>query len=242
MLGNISYSLYRVEQVSALDANIFSAMSYDEQRRGYWRTVMNDGMCENDYMGWRIVGARSKWDECNQDSVQSSLLDEEQNIDDDGFTSDDVKKRSFPCSLCSKKFRQSSNQKKHIRQVHWKLKPYRCQDRNCKKMFAQKSVAFTHFTTVHMGCRPYSCPLCTKTFSDKSNMRKHVRNLHLKHKPYVCGECGNKFGEKRSLNDHINCVHLKQKPYECPVVQCARKFGQKTHMSKHIKTKHSDHQ
>lgn len=148
--------------------------------------------------------------------------------------------RRYKCIICGKSFKQSSNQKKHYRQVHLKLRPYQCQFNGCLKSYSQKSVAYTHFKTVHLGERPHQCPVCLKMFSDKSNMKKHIRNLHQKEKPHECTECGNKFGEKRSLTDHINCVHLKMKPYVCPVTSCSRRFGQKTHMSKHFRTRHSN--
>lgn len=223
-----------------------------QQRNLFWKTVLNDDESEQEST---IV------DDCQLSATTSKRLDV--SFDDatlpktftlptnepahggviqilkcaDGRTSTE---KLYPCPECHKCFKQSSNQKKHIRQVHLKLKPFLCDAKNCGKRFSQKSVVRTHFKTVHMGERPFECPKCVKTFSDKSNMRKHVRNLHFKEKRYVCLHCSNKFGEKRSLHDHVNCVHLKLKPYVCPVPECSRRFGQKTHMSKHFRTRHEN--
>lgn len=218
-------------------------------RTQFWRTVLNEDFSEQE---------STSFDENQLSRTNSDTAEDLQNVFDfKGSSHVDVvencsskpielfgseryqlSQRWFPCPYCCKTFKQSSNQKKHIRQVHFKLKPYGCEVSGCGKNFSQKSVLRTHFKTVHMGERPFSCPRCIRKFSDKSNMRKHVRNLHLKEKRYECTQCSNKFGEKRSLHDHVNCVHLKLKPYICPVRECSRRFGQKTHMSKHFRTRH----
>lgn len=140
------------------------------------------------------------------------------------------------CSYCNRMFGQASNLNKHIRVVHWKLRPFSCM--TCSKTFAQRSVARNHFRSVHLGERPFLCALCEKQFSDKSNLKKHVKLVHFKEKNHTCTRCSKKFGERRSLKDHISSVHLKQKPHSCPVADCKARFGQKSHLSTHLKSRH----
>lgn len=147
-------------------------------------------------------------------------------------------KKNNTCDYCLRTFGQVGNLNKHVRTVHFGLRPYTCQE--CGKSFSQKSVEQNHFRAVHLREKPFSCETCKKNFSDKNNLRKHVRLVHLKERRYKCPHenCGKKFGEKRSLKDHVSSVHEKRKPHLCPHRNCDAKFGQKSHLSTHLKTRH----
>lgn len=147
-------------------------------------------------------------------------------------------RKELVCIYCKRSFGQVGNLNKHVRTVHFGLRPYSCKE--CGKKFSQKSVEKNHFRAVHLREKPFSCETCKKNFSDKNNLRKHIRLVHLKERRYSCpyDNCTKKFGEKRSLKDHISSVHEKRKPHLCPHSNCDAKFGQKSHLSTHLKTRH----
>ena len=71
-----------------------------------------------------------------------------------------------------------SNLTKHIKNVHLKIKPHKCQNYpNCDAAFAYKRDLQFHIEAVHLNI-VHKWQSCEVTFTDKKNLRKHAKKNH----------------------------------------------------------------
>ena len=94
---------------------------------------------------------------------------------------------------------------KHIRAVHEKQKPYKCE--SCDSSFAQGAHLRAHVTAIHLGIKPYKCEICDANFGSYNAHEYHVRSVHNKIKPFSCEHCGEKYSGKQNLKHHIARKH-----------------------------------
>lgn len=166
------------------------------------------------------------------------------------------------CPLCSKKFSNRFYVNEHIKNVHDKLKPFKCS--NCAKSFATAAAKKTHELT-HTDDFPFKCEFCEKRFRLSIKLKYHLEihttkpellcpickrgqksltelEAHVKNHDdnrFQCPSCGHLFRKKTNLNEHYNAVHLKLRPYKCEV--CHQGFGdrksRRVHERSHNKRK-----
>ncbi|KAF1744932.1 hypothetical protein MXB_3480, partial [Myxobolus squamalis] len=97
----------------------------------------------------------------------------------------------------------------HVRQVHDKIKPYKCS--TCTKEFSQSS-SLTKHMRIHNGSRPYKCLICEKVFTASSILTTHMRQ-HTGEKPFKCTICKKGFASHAAHHSHVRRSH-KIEPQE----------------------------
>lgn len=139
----------------------------------------------------------------------------------------------FRCSLCEKTFRLQAGLTRHIKEFHYKIKTFACQE--CGSTFANSTNLREH-QNIHTGVRPYQCKDCGKSFKQKSSLFVHKRT-HSQTYPFHCDVCQAGFRTRPVLVQHLR-IHSGEKPFECPV--CKRRFRLNYEMNLHRKSVHTD--
>lgn len=83
------------------------------------------------------------------------------------------------CEICGQDFEGGvSSKNKHMRGVHFGMRPFKCNYPSCSSSFQYKKPLDNHINTVHKKMKPYECRYCNKKFGDPSNCRKHELRKH----------------------------------------------------------------
>lgn len=119
------------------------------------------------------------------------------------------KEREFKCSQCERIFSYKSNLKAHIKVVHQKLLPYKCEFENCTKSYPSLNRLKVHMRT-HFNDKRFECQICKKRFNEKVNLKTHMA-VHSKKKPFICLLCEKAYKSNTRLKEHVDIIHLKIK-------------------------------
>ena len=97
--------------------------------------------------------------------------------------------------------------KKHVNEVHLKIKPYSC--KFCEHSCSRKADMEKHVNLVHLKIRPFSCQYCDKSFLYKKTFRKHMNAKHASNlaKAFNCSYCDKSFTSKGNMNRHNKKKH-----------------------------------
>ncbi len=109
----------------------------------------------------------------------------------------------FVCLVCDKVCRWRAHCEQHVREVHDKMRPYKCA--MCGQTFTQSGNLTNHKRT-HTGEKPYECTVCGQTFTRSDALSSHKRT-HTGEKPYECTVCGQTFTQSGALTRHVRAVH-----------------------------------
>lgn len=144
-------------------------------------------------------------------------------------------KKKSECPICKKKI-HVQNIWDHVHNIHYKVKPYKCD--HCNKYFSCKSNLNRHIKRrVHNKkdaiiivspkmniAKKKECHICKKKIYAQ-NMGDHMKNIHYKVKPYKCDHCDKYFFCKSNLNRHIRRrIHNKKK--DEPIIETEKCFQQ----------------
>ena len=176
-----------------------------------------------------------------------------------------AKKKKHKCPHCPKYYATNGTLKQHIKDVHLRLKPFKCDV--CGDCFAQQATLDRHKASKHAeNLKPLECPDCSEKFKHSKELDTHIRQFHtvtdhqcpkcnmycttkgnlnqhidscLNIRKFECPECKEKFGRKYALDNHMKCKHSDERNYVCEVKGCGNKFKTQSALTKHMKS-HSD--
>lgn len=131
---------------------------------------------------------------------------------------------SYVCQVegCGQRFNRPCRLEAHIRNSHYKERPFACPHDGCSKTFPRKDHLQRHLRTAHVE-QEYTCDWegCNKTFTTSGRLKRHM-DVHAS-KFYCTGypPCKEVFRKQKTLDAHIKTEHLQAKPYTCPFVEPA---------------------
>ena len=111
------------------------------------------------------------------------------------------------CKSCDKSFKKNIYLKRHIAQVHDKIKNTKCFQ--CNKTFFHHQDLKIHTMAVHDKIKNFKCKSCEKTFSQKGNMKTHYETRHLGIRNFKCNLCTETFTQNQYLQNHFKRLHSK---------------------------------
>jgi len=166
-------------------------------------------------------------------------------------------KKTHTCEICCKTYASKYCLHNHMRDIHTKEKPYKCEA--CNKTFTVNSKLVIHR---RMECeykcssdnyqapkdgnkegmsgkvpeiwKCFTCEVCSKKFPFKRRLLAHMR-VHTKEKPFKCEVCATPFARITDISNHMK-THTKERPYRCDT--CSKGFSRKSHLEIHIKRIH----
>ena len=116
--------------------------------------------------------------------------------------------KPFKCSECSKEFSKKKNLTYHIRYVHKKVRPFKCQ---CGVTCVNKFRLKTHVDVVHNKIKRYLCPECPKSYGRNVHLQDHITIIHKKIKSYKCSFCPKSYGYQNQIYKHKSTHEKKLK-------------------------------
>lgn len=164
------------------------------------------------------------------------------------------------CAYCQREFKRKTHLNDHVRLVHERLRPYKCDF--CERSFGLPRTLRIHIMG-HTKERPFTCNICQKSFRQKTELNLHMNNhmsnsqfrcpicshdrasqedleahmsRHNNKEGYQCSTCGRKFKKLCHLKEHDDAVHLKLRPFICTHNNCGKAFGARKTLYTHQRT------
>ena len=142
------------------------------------------------------------------------------------------------CESCQKTFMLLSSRNSHNKNVHLKIKSFKCN--LCDKFAFSSNKDLSRHKRQHGDepqAKPFSCErqLCKKTFAKGSSLKQHERS-HTGEKTHLCNVCHKRLACKTSLDFHKR-THTGEKPYSCKY--CQESFSQSSNFWRHVKIAHT---
>ena len=128
--------------------------------------------------------------------------------------------QNFICDKCQKHFNKRHRLKRHIKEVHLRIRNFECEQ--CKRTFNNKAHLKTHVELVHEKLKKFRCEECGWLFGKKVNLKTHIEVVHEKLKKFKCELCLKAFAKKAVLLKHVATNHqtIQEDPYKNELVEC----------------------
>ena len=117
---------------------------------------------------------------------------------------------SFICDICNYEFMGECNLKRHIKQVHDKIKNFQCVQ--CDYKCSEKSDLTKHIKRIHDKIKDFKCVMCDSKFSHGSHLKIHIKAIHDKIKDIKCLKCEFVCCSNGDLKRHVKSIHDNPKP------------------------------
>jgi uncharacterized Zn-finger protein len=156
---------------------------------------------------------------------------------------------TFKCITCQKILSTESSLKRHVKQIHNKIKNHICSYNNCDWKFSTKSDLKRHIKYQHSDERNHTCTFinCDKKFKQKYKLYEHIKWFHNDIRLFKCNfveqsenKCKESYHTQGKLTRHINSVHLNIKEIQCTNTNCNEMFPCNTTMRRHINYVHKN--
>lgn len=173
-----------------------------------------------------------------EESSQPSEISNDSDHNDKENNNIIITGRPYHCEKCSKSFTRRYDLKRHISQVHLKLKLK--QSDICEPEESKQLLDISEETkSIGKRLSYLQCSLCTKTFADSLRLRRHVATHQSKSNRklavgsrFHCEKCNGKSYTRRfDLQRHIARAHSKQLIFPCGF--CNKKFAVQIDMKQH---------
>ncbi|CAH3935602.1 unnamed protein product [Pieris brassicae] len=139
--------------------------------------------------------------------------------------------RAYPCTVCSKAFKNANQLYKH-RIIHKKT----MQCHICKTEFSNQQRLQLHISAVHDKIKPFKCSHCDYSCARKEELKLHIRS-HTGDKPYACDQCSYRSGDHNAMRRH-KLGHSNESLYKCKY--CPYSTIQSTMFAFHMLSSHPD--
>ena len=113
--------------------------------------------------------------------------------------------KSAQCSICEQKLASKGKLKRHINDIHLKLKPFECP--SCKYKATNKPMLNNHVKAMHEGVK-FNCSFCDYKTSFKSNVGKHEESVHSGRR-FQCESCSFSAANRQTLSKHRKSKHTE---------------------------------
>ena len=150
--------------------------------------------------------------------------------------------KPFVCTYEGCKFASASGSslKKHIDNVHLKIKDNLCDQ--CDFTAFSKNLLRLHVASKHGSTKPFICSYvdCDYATVYPGAIRNHTNRVHLKLKPLLCERenCTYATDSKSQLLTHISAVHDKTLAFFCEYSDCEYRSNFKSNMKLHVNKVH----
>ncbi|XP_028133176.1 zinc finger protein 239 isoform X1 [Diabrotica virgifera virgifera] len=183
----------------------------------------------------------------DKDTIESLIIDREENEDDLEETSQPRKRGrkrkivdtpreefnqeiSLPCGICTKIFSSQRALKHHIKRSHISAYDHAFTCEICGHVSGTKSKFITHKLR-HME-KQFKCKLCNKAYATKAHLKVHM-SIHENNRPFLCNVCGKDFNYANALTYHMR-LHTGEKNYHCEY--CPKRFRMINSLNRHVRT------
>ncbi len=170
------------------------------------------------------------------------------------------------CEFCDYKTTILSNLKRHIIEVHERLRQHKCiysskcfytvnelrkhvmcmhsSDKPLKCDICDFATKVTRNLRAHIAAKhsdkekeaTHECNVCPRKFYSVTGLQVHIREIHLNVYLYKCDKCDYKTNQKKAFEDHVNGRHLLIKPYQCKL--CDFRTANSVSLTRHVRTLH----
>jgi len=139
----------------------------------------------------------------------------------------------FECNNCHQEFSLVANLKRHVKQVHEKVKAFECP--TCHAVFGRLQQFKKHMASSHKQMQTSECSICQKQIRSGKEMRIHMKIAHPVSKILECPICKHRFRLAWNLKSHIQLVHQGSK-FQCSL--CPKAYSTQSNLKRHEKSGH----
>ncbi|XP_075226472.1 uncharacterized protein LOC142327368 [Lycorma delicatula] len=136
------------------------------------------------------------------------------------------KETPFRCELCGKEFRTKQSKELHSRR-HLNVKMYKCNTCGC---LIDNVNSYKFHLETHKSVKDIVCHTCGKLFKSIVTLNEHKLRKHGNSKPFKCVICSSSFPQRYLLVRH-ETTHFDLRPFICNV--CDKSFKRKDLLTAH---------